>query len=377
MTGLKKIIVNTRLLLPGRLEGIGWFSHQVLQRITKQNPDIVFHFLFDRPFDDSFIYANNIIPHVIAPPTRHPLLWYTWFEWMIPSVIQKIQADLFFSPDGFLSLRAQVPSLPVIHDINFFHEPKDLAWSHAKFYNHFFPKYAQKAQRICTVSEYSKQDIATHYGIDPDKIDVVYNGIHDHLNPINDEQKTQIKQQVSAGKPYFFFIGSIHPRKNIVRLLQAFDIFKARTKSDMLLMIAGNKKWWTQDMEQTLQNLQYKADVKLLGRISDEEYSNYLAAAFCLVYPSLFEGFGIPMIEAMHCRIPVIASNISSMPEIGGNSVLYCEPESTEDISQKMIQLYKNQALRQELMEKGVQRSLDFSWEKTAERVWTSICKTI
>lgn len=118
-----RIVVNTRLLLPNKLDGIGWFSYQTLKRITKQNPDVHFVFLFDRSFSDEFIFSDNITPMIIAPQARHPILYYAWFHWSVKKLLNQLQPDLFLSPDGFLALGAQCKQLPVIHDINFLHNP--------------------------------------------------------------------------------------------------------------------------------------------------------------------------------------------------------------------------------------------------------------
>ncbi len=373
----KRIVVNARLLLPNKLEGIGWFSHQVLRRITTNHPKIDFFFLFDRPFSEEFIYSKNITPIVISPPSRHPILWLIWFEWSVKNAIKKIKPDLFFSPDGFLCLNTSVKSLPVIHDINFFHAPYDLAWSHQKYYNYFFPKYAHKASRIATVSEFSKNDMVTYYGLDKNKIDVVYNGIHEFLNPLEPQKRKEVRNKNTFGEPYFLFIGSIHPRKNIVRMLQAFDMFKKETNSSFKLIIAGNKKWWTSDMDNTFVNMEYEEDVILKGRISQEEYAELLPSAFALLYVSIFEGFGIPIIEAMKCKVPVITSNVSSLPEICANSALLADPFSVESICAQMKALYTGEELRTSLIEKGEKRALDFSWDKTADLVWKSIEKIL
>ena len=225
-----KIAVNTRLLIKNKLDGIGWFSYESLKRITKSHPEHHFYFLFDRPFSDEFIFANNIEPLIVTPPTRHPLLWYYWFEKKVPVVLNKIKPDIFLSPDGYLSLTTKIKSLPVIHDINFAHYPKDLPYTTRWYYNYFFPRYAKKAERIITVSEYSKQDIAKIYKIDKQKIDVVYNGSNLVYEPISDEKMLEIKNEYTGGTDYFIFIGSIHPRKNIGRMLLAFDKFRKLSK---------------------------------------------------------------------------------------------------------------------------------------------------
>ena len=133
-----RIAVNTRLLLKDKLEGIGWFTFETLSRITKNHPEHDFYFLFDRPYSREFISGKNIHPMVIPPKTRHPILWYVWFEFCIPKILKKIKADLFLSPDGFLSLTSNIPSISVIHDINFEHHPEDLKFYHRKILHLFF-----------------------------------------------------------------------------------------------------------------------------------------------------------------------------------------------------------------------------------------------
>src|SRR3989304_8480792 len=144
--------VNTRLLLKNKLEGIGWFAYESLKRITQQHKEHKFIFIFDRKYDEEFIFSDNITPVVVGPKTRHAFLWYYWFEFQIPKVLKKHKADLFLSPDGFLSLCTDVKSLNVIHDLNFEHYPNDVPYFARRFYKNNFPKYAQKAKRIATVS---------------------------------------------------------------------------------------------------------------------------------------------------------------------------------------------------------------------------------
>jgi len=154
-----RIAVNTRLLLKGKLEGIGWFTFQTLNRIVAAHPEHSFIFIFDRPYDASFVFADNVIPVVVPPPARHPILFYCWFEWSIPYVLKKYKADLFLSPDGIGSLRTQIPSVLVMHDLAFEHYPEHLKWSHSVFMRYYSKRYARHAQQLVTVSNFSKQDI--------------------------------------------------------------------------------------------------------------------------------------------------------------------------------------------------------------------------
>lgn len=372
-----KIVVNTRLLIKNRLDGIGWFSYETLKRITRDHPDVKFYFLFDRPFSDEFVFTDNVEPVVIGPPTRHPVLWYLWFEHRLPKIIRKLEADLFVSPDGYLSLRSKIPSLAVIHDINFLHFPKDLPWTSRWFYNYYFPRYAQKSKRLATVSEYSKQDIVKNYHISSDKIDVLYNGYNEVYQPIAEKEKMLVKEKYTGGNDFFLFIGSLHPRKNVANMLKAYDKFRAAHASDVKMVIIGGHFFKTRDINNTLETMKYKADVLFVGRLEPFEIRNFLSAAMALLLVSKFEGFGIPVIEALKCDTPVIVSNVTSLPEIAENAALYVAYDSPDSISDAMLKMANSQSLRSKLVENGRIICQKYSWNKTASLFWESMLKTI
>lgn len=377
------IAVNTRLLLKNKLEGIGRFTHETLKRITTSHREHEFIFLFDRKFDSEFIYSDNITPVVISPPARHPLLWYLWFEYSLPKFFsarspsdKTIKPDLFLSPDGYLSLKANVTSLPVIHDINFEHYPKALPQVYSWYYRHYFPKYAAKAKRIATVSEFSKSDISKMYSVPLEKIDVVYNGVNDGFRPLDEMSIQSTRKKYSAGAPYFLFTGAIHERKNIENLLRAFDRFR-NNSPNIKLILAGNKKWWTASMEKTYSSMQYKREVIFTGRMSDEELHQLTGSALAAVYVSKFEGFGIPVLEAMKCNVPVIASNVTSLPEVCGDAALLAAPDSVSSIADAMKIISADEQKRKALIEKGKVRVENFSWDRTANLLWESMEKAV
>ncbi len=372
-----QIVVNTRLLLPNKLDGIGWFSYQTLKRITTNNPDVHFVFLFDRDYDDEFIFSDNITPLVIGPQARHPFLYYMWFHYTVKNVLNKLKPDLFLSPDGFLALGAKCKQLPVIHDINFLHNPKDLKPLTSKYYNYYFPKYAKLASRIATVSEYSKQDIAKNYLIDASKIDVVYNGINDGFKALTDTEKQTTQEKYSQGKPYFLFVGSQSPRKNLNRLIAAFDAFKKQTESDYKLLLVGAVYTSEGDVKKAIDKSQFKNDIIFAGRQPQEELEKIMASAFALTFVPYFEGFGIPLVEAMQCEIPIICSNTTSMPEIVNDSALLVNPFEVTEITDAMVKLFRDKTIQHQLVEKGIIRKQQFSWDKTANLLWQSIEKTI
>ncbi len=369
------IAVNTRLLLKDRLEGMGWFSYETLKRITTGHPEHTFLFLFDRFFDPGFIFSKNIIPLVLPPQTRHPVLWYIWFEWILPRKLKQHGASLYFSPDGYMPLHLKIPSLVAIHDINFHHRPGDLPPSSRYYYRKYFPRFASRADRIVTVSEYSRKDIIDSYGIPPDKIDVVYNGVNQAFKPISQESIVKARNEYAGGCPYFVFVGSFHPRKNLSRLMKAFDLFREQSPGPYKMVIVGEKMFMTGDIDKTYSTLKHRKDVVFTGRLSPEKLSEVMGAAVALTFVPLFEGFGIPLLEAMNCDIPILASNVTSLPEIAGKAAIYCNPLEIQDISKGMSSLSSNPDLRMELVREGRKRRTSFNWDLTADKVWKSLEK--
>jgi glycosyltransferase involved in cell wall biosynthesis len=349
----------------------------VLKRITVNHPQDQFLFLFDRKYNEEFIFSSNVTPVVIYPQARHPALYYWWLEYSVARILNQVKPNVFYSPDGFLSLNTDVPSIPVIHDLNYEHYPKDLPKTESWYYRHYSPLFAAKAKRILTVSEFSKQDIVQQYGIDINKINVVYNGADDRYGPMDEDAKKETRNTYSNGAEYFLYVSALHPRKNVKRLLEAFDKVKESSGSPIKLVLVGPHYFKNSEMESVYQKMKYKNDVIFTGRLNVEELSKVMGAAFALVYVSYFEGFGIPLIEAMQCDIPVIASNITSIPEIAKDAALIVDPFSIDSISSGMLELLNNTTLKQKLVENGRQRRIFFSWDKTAELTWQAIEKTV
>jgi glycosyltransferase involved in cell wall biosynthesis len=371
------IAVNARLLIKDKLEGIGWFTYESFKRITTQHPEHHFFFIFDRPFHPDFIFSDNITPIILSPQARHPFLFWIWFDYSLPPLLRQLKPDLFVSPDGYISTRSNIKSLAVIHDLNFEHYPKDLPYTVRKYYRHFFPIFASKATRIATVSKFSKEDIIHQYHIPPEKIDVVYDGSSEVYSPLNEEEIKEVRNKYTGRAPYFVFIGSLHPRKNLANLFHAFDDFKKQKPSDVKLAIVGERKWWTKEIRQAYNQMDFPADVVFCGRQKLKELRNILGAALALTYVSYFEGFGIPIVEAFRCKVPVITSNVTSMPEVAGDAALLVDPFSPSSIAEAMRKIDEDPELRKELIRRGTVRSDEFTWQKTADRLWASIEKAI
>ena len=364
--------INTRFLLTTKMEGFGWYTFEISKRLVAQHPEHQFVFFFDRPFDSKFIFGENVKGVIVSPPARHPILHAIWYEFSLKKALKKHKVDVLFSPDGYLSLRSKIPQIAVIHDINFEHYPKDLPFFSRTYLRYFFPKYAKKAAKIITVSNYSKADIQQKYGIDGSKITVAWNGASELFNPISEELKSETKLNYSGGESYFIFVGAIHPRKNVQRLIDAFVAFKKTTGSSTKLLIVGASLWRDSGFNLKLP-VAIKSEIIFTGHLQLEELAKLMGSALALTYVPYFEGFGIPLLEAMQCGTPIIAGNLTSLPEVAENAAVYCDPFQVEDIAEKMIELEKSIALQENLSENGLKRSELFSWDIAAIKVWDEI----
>jgi glycosyltransferase involved in cell wall biosynthesis len=363
-----RIAINTRFLLPSKMEGFGWYTYEVTKRLVENHPEHEFFFFFDRKYDEKFIFGKNVTPVVLNPAARHPVLFYVWYEWSVKRALKKYKIDLFFSPDGYLSLSSKVPQIPVIHDLSFEYYPQDVPKAPLYYFRYFFPKFAKKAKHIITVSEYSKQDISKTYGIHPNDITAIWNGASPVYQPISAEQQHQTKEQYTDGMDYFLFVGALHPRKNLIRLIQAFEQFKEKTNSKTQLLIVGEMLWKDSTFQQAI-SPKNQSSVRFTGHLSLDKLAQVMASAKLFTFVPYFEGFGIPLAEAMKCGTPILSGNLTSLPEVAGEAAVYCNPFDVADIAAKMEELDNDPQRLMELSEIGLKRSSQFSWDDCALKV--------
>ncbi len=371
-----RIAINARFLAYPYSEGYGNFIREIGYRLTVGHPETEFIFIYDKAPVKELKEYPNIKNVVIGPAARHPVLWKYWYDYRLPAALKKYKADVFLSADGFCSLRSKVPQCLVVHDLAFLHYPHFIPSLHYWYYKRYTPRYLKKAKQVITVSEFSKKDIIDHYHIPVEKIDVVYNAAGSGFHPADERVKEEFKMKYADGKEYFFFAGAIHPRKNLMGLLKAFSWFKKRQQSNMKLIIAGRLAWDYEELVESLKTFRFRDDVKLTGYLPADEISGLMTSAYALVYPSYFEGFGMPVLEAMQSGVPVIASQTSAIPEVAGKAALLVNPDSHEETGQAMALLYKDETLRSKLIIEGFERAKQFSWEKSATQIWELLIKT-
>lgn len=367
------IAVNTRFLIKDKLEGIGWFTYETMKRLTRNHPEHTFLFLFDREPDPEFIFGKNVKPIRVWPPARHPYLWKYWFDYALPGIFKRYKPDLFISTDGFLSLKSDIPTLLVVHDLGFEHYPDHVTGSASNFYRKYMPLYAKKATRIITVSEFSKKDIVKLYQVAPEKIDVAYNGANDKYIPISQNEQQAVRNRYTGGKPYFLYVGSVHPRKNVKNLLLAYDVLRKEHLTEHQLVIAGRMAWKTDETKQIFEQMQFKNDVVFTNHLLLSELTKVMASADAFVYPSLFEGFGIPIVEARYCGVPVITSDRSSLTEVGGPNALYFDPERVDLIKDAMKLFLLDRENYHAKAKKDTSVRDVFNWDKTVSSIESAL----
>jgi glycosyltransferase involved in cell wall biosynthesis len=364
------IAINTRFLIADHLEGMGWYTYELCQELVRQHPEDQFLFFFDRPYAPEFIFGPNVTPIVLSPQSHRYGLWYFWLEWQVARMLRKYRADVFFSPDNFLSLRSKTPTLMTIHDIAYVHYPELITRMSRWHYRNFQARYLQRADHIVAVSEFSRQDVLQHFPIDGQKITAIPNGFRSIFAPLTAAKKTAIQHQYSQGQDYFFYLGSLHPRKNLSRLIEAYDLFRKKTGAPVKLLIGGRMAWQTDEIKATWEKTTYREDIHFLGFLPDEQLAAVMGAALVLTYVSLFEGFGLPVLEAMQAGVPVLSSTASSLPEVAGDAAVLVDPLNVEAIAEGMTALWQSPELRQELIAKGKLQVAQFSWAKAAAQTY-------
>ncbi len=371
-----KIVFNCWLLRNRQLDGIGNFTVQVMQRIIQDHPEQHFDILVDRQFENIYFDYPNVTLHRIFPALRHPLLYVFFLELRLPLYLKKIKPELVVAMDGFLSLSSKSKQVPVVYDLNFEHYPENLPWRNRVYYRYFFPRFVRKACRVITISEYSKNDIIKTYNCPADKIDNVYCGISDYFSPCSEDEKKKTRIRYSGGNEYYFFAGTMHPRKNIIRLIEAFDAFKKNNKNEIKLVLAGHIMWDDASIKKVIEGSVIKDDVVLAGRVSNEELRLLLGSARALVFVPVFEGFGLPIVEAWQCGAPVICSNVTSIPEVAGDAAIVVDPFNIEQIAGAMKTMMDDN-VRQQYIDAGQKRKELFSWKETAGLFWKAIQRSI
>lgn len=303
-----------------------------------------------------------------------PVLWSQIFLPLQLNLHKQI--DVFFSPAHYSPRFCPVPLVVTIHDLSYFYFPDEfLEKDYFKLIS--WTEYSvNKAQKIISVSKSTKKDIMKFYKIPDEKIQVIYNGFEKTVDVSNTPDENFLIMNDLTAKKYILYVGTIQPRKNITTLIKAFAKFH-QLYPDFKLVITGKKGWLYKDIFAEAQKQQVENSIIFTGFVPDNDVALLYKHAFCLVSPSLYEGFGLPLLEAMSFGCPVISSHSSSLPEIGGDACLYFDATDEKDLLEDLKLLATDQKIRNDLITKGKARIKLFSWEKCAEETLQAIQNSI
>ncbi len=333
--------------------GVSNYTYQLLSYFKKKANDQLRFLIFLREKPKKDLPRNNQY-------FRYQVVWgkFLWSQIFLPLALQRKKLDVFFSPAHYLPRYINVPSVVTIHDLSFYRYPEDFRKIDLFKLINGTNYSIKKATRVIAVSQATKNDILKIYRLSEEKVKVIYNGF----------EKSKLKWGKTlrkVPKNYFLYVGTLQPRKNILTLIHAFNEIQKKYEN-FELIIAGKKGWMYDSLFQEVLNLGLSRKVFFTDYVTDKQLIFLYRHAFAFIMPSLYEGFGIPILEAMSYGCSVVSSYASSLPEVGGDACLYFNPLDTKDLVKKMEQLINDKTLRIELIKKGKERIKLFSWKKCA-----------
>jgi glycosyltransferase involved in cell wall biosynthesis len=283
------------------------------------------------------------------------------FNWLVPD------AELFHATEHLLPPLRGVPTVLTVHDMIFKLFPQHQKRLNYWYLNATMPLYCRRASAIVTVSEWSKRDLVAQYGLDPTKVVVIYEAASHEFGPVPAHVIDRVRQRYALPERFLIHVGTIEPRKNLTRLVEALQLLRDRGVT-IPLVLTSAKGWLYDEFFRRLDGLDVRQDVYLTGYVSAPDLPALYGAASASVVASVYEGFGLPLLEAMACGTPVVASRASSLPEIGGEAALYFDPYDVEDMAEAVGRLWQDADLQEALRQKGQRQAARFSWERAAQQ---------
>ena len=369
------IAVNIRVLSGN--SAISQLMIDCFEMMAVNHPEHEFIFIAEKEFPKQKNSIKNVKKIVLPQQSGNPLLWKLWYNYKLPSLLKKLKAAVFISADGICSLRTKVPQCLFVNDLAFLHHPEWYSKKYLRFIKSNSADFFQKATTVVTFSDGLKTEIVQRYSVAENKIAVVPATSCKKYQPLNREAKEQVKEKYTAGKEYFLFNGSIHPRSSLVNLLKAFSLFKKRQKSNMQLIIASQTVSEDAAFVESLKLYKYRNEIRLLTSLDERSLSEITAAAYACINTASLHNDIVILLNAMECEVPVIAGNLNVAIEILGDAALFVNSAIPESIAEKLMLLYKDENKRTGLIKKGIEQSTKYSLSETANQLWENILTTM
>lgn len=367
-----RIVVNS-IPAKGLLTGIGRYVRSLYDAILRyKEVKVIF---FDGIHCEKALPSPGNLrgqPPVVDRVSRLPwwiLVWarsvyWVMFERRLKNILRNFNASLYHEPSFFPAKADYCPQVFTLHDLSLLKTPRFHPKDRVAFFRLFFNRRISFASHIITVSEFMKREILDLLHLPPERVTAIHLAPSPNFYPRSSSVVSRVMEKYNIRHPFIIAVGSIDPRKNLKLILHALDIMENRS---LMLVLVGWKGWGYEELKEVLYRINSKERVRFLGYIPDDDLAALYSGSHCLVYPSLYEGFGLPVIEAMACGCPVICSNTSSLPEVAGEAAIFINPQKPEELADAITVILENESQRQQLIHLGFYQASKFSWEKTAE----------
>jgi len=345
----------------GHFSGVVRYTHELVRALASMLPDLT---LFVTRADS--MLDGVAVRQVRAPfATPNEYARAFWEQVIVPVEVARLAPDVYHSPNYILPIAVRCPSVVTVHDLAYMESSLHRIRSHL-YLSALTALAIRKATRIICPSTFTRAELVRHYPALADRIRVVGEGVDDRFSPQPQKSVDRFRDRLGLHRPYVLFVGTVEPRKNIARLIRAFDAAVARHGFEHELVIAGNSGWRNGDVQ--LEISLARARVRLLGYVADQDLALLYSGADLFAYPALYEGFGLPPLEAMACGTPVLTSNQGALPEVVGDAAVMVDPQDEQAIATAISDLLGDPARRARLKQLGLEQAKKHRWEVAAEQ---------
>jgi glycosyltransferase involved in cell wall biosynthesis len=357
-----RIAFDGTTLRPART-GVGYYTEHLLHHLATESVDDEIMVISNRPLDTTAALPPNV--RVVSSSSRVPRL--VWMQAIAPRLLRRLGVEVAHFTNGMMPLAVSVPTVVTIHDMSLTMFPKYHPPRRVLLNRPLVDMAARRADAIITVSESAKRDIVRLYGSQAERIHVVHEAAALSFQPIRDQRVLdRVRQRYELADRFVLYVGTIEPRKNLPKLIEGFARRRNSGEIPHQLVCAGPYGWLSRDIEDLIDRLQIEQSVRFTGYVPFDDLAALYSLAEMFVFPSLYEGFGLPVIEAMACGTPVITGQVAALTEVGGNAVEHVGHLDADSLGDAMVRLARDARRREELSSLGLQRAHTFSWQRAA-----------